>query len=110
MSEIQKLSEANVDQACLQQTSQQCVLTVEARAEISSTALPRLVLLFRKHQVELTHLEFTRRPTGFYIIFSSDSPAQKIIRVCNEARRLEEFYSIGIMDKSANNLADNIVI
>lgn len=94
MSEAKKISVANFDVALTSQT----LVKVEAYAESSSTALPRLVLLLRKHQVEVTHLECTKQRSGLYITFTSDSPTQKITRVCNEARRLEEFCSIVIND------------
>lgn len=96
MSEAKKLIGSLPDQA----STEQSLLTVEAQAESSSTALPRLVLLLRKHQVEITHLECTKNSSGFQIIFSSDSPPQKIVRVANEARRLEEFQSVEIHNPS----------
>ena len=99
MSEAKKISEANFDAALASQN----LVKVEAYAEISSMALPRLVLLLRKHQVEVTHLECTKQCSSLYITFTSDSSAQKITRVCNEARRLEEFCSIVINDKTGTD-------
>lgn len=96
MSEAKKILEANFDTALAPQN----LMKVEAHAENTSTALPRLILLLRKHQVGVTHLEFTKQPSGLYITFTSDSPVDKITRVCNEARRLEEFCSIALKDQS----------
>ena len=103
MSEAKKISEADFGTALAPKN----LMKVEAHAENTSTSLPRLILLLRKHQVGVTHLEFTKQPSGLYITFTSDSPVDKITRVCNEARRLEEFCSIVINDKTGTDAPDN---